>query len=97
VRLPPLPRLQQAAAALAAALQVGSEYGFLCQQPLRLVVLQQLKGNPKLWPLPKKLAASASLALKPPPHRVPFSWAPALRARGGPRTALRWLGAGMAA
>jgi hypothetical protein len=61
--------------------QVGSAYGFLCQAPLRLIILHPLKGQPKLWPLPKKLAATASMALKPPPHLVPFSWEAALQAK----------------
>ena len=55
--------------------EIGSPYCFLCENPKRLVVPQQMRGHPKLWQLPSKTATSLSAALKSPPDPVPFSWA----------------------
>ena len=54
--------------------EIGSPYCFLCENPKRLVVPQQMRGNPKLWQLPSATAKSLSVALKSPPDPVPFTW-----------------------
>ncbi len=55
--------------------EIGSPYCFLCENPKRLVVPQQMRGYPKLWQLPSKTASSLSAALKAPPDPIQFSWA----------------------
>ncbi len=37
--------------------EVGSPYCFLCEQPQRLVVPQQVRGQHKLWPLERQVGA----------------------------------------
>ena len=54
--------------------EIGSPYGFLCQNPKRLIVPQQMRGYPKLWQLAAATAKTLSVALKPPPDPIPFSW-----------------------
>ena len=56
--------------------EVGSPYCFLCENPKRLVVPQQMRGYPKLWQLPSKTASTLTAALRAPPDPLPFSWAP---------------------
>ena len=41
--------------------EVGSPHCFLCQAPQRLVVPQQVRGWPKLWPLEKKVGGAGIL------------------------------------
>lgn len=55
--------------------EIGSPYCFLCENPKRLVVPQQMRGHPKLWQLPGKTANGLSAALKSPPDPMAFSWA----------------------
>lgn len=55
--------------------EIGSPFCFLCENPKRLVVPQQMRGYPKLWALPGKTATTLTAALKVPPDPVPFSWA----------------------
>ncbi|KAL3138475.1 hypothetical protein ABBQ32_006266 [Trebouxia sp. C0010 RCD-2024] len=55
--------------------EVGSPYCFLCENPKRLIVPQQMRGYPKLWQLPNKTASTLTAALKAPPDPSPFSWA----------------------
>ncbi|DBB16891.1 TPA: hypothetical protein ACH3X3_015127 [Trebouxia sp. C0006] len=54
--------------------EIGSPFCFLCENPKRLVVPQQMRGHPKLWQLPSKTAKSLTAALKAPPDPVCFSW-----------------------
>lgn len=54
--------------------EIGSPFCFLCENPKRLVVPQQMRGYPKLWQLPSKTANSLSAALKSPPDPMHFSW-----------------------
>lgn len=54
--------------------EIGSPYCLLCESPRRLVVPQQMRGYPKLWQLPAAMTKSISVALKPPPDQIPFSW-----------------------
>ena len=55
--------------------EIGSPFCFLCENPKRLIVPQQMRGYPKLWQLPSKTATTLTAALKAPPDPVPFSWA----------------------
>ena len=55
--------------------EIGSPYCFLCENPKRLVIPQQMRGYPKLWQLPGKTASNLSTALKSPPDPMHFSWA----------------------
>lgn len=54
--------------------EIGSPYCFLCENPRRLVIPQQMRGYPKLWQLPGNIASNLSAALKPPPDPMHFSW-----------------------
>lgn len=54
--------------------EIGSPFCFLCENPKRLVVPQQMRGHPKLWQLPGAMAKALSPALKAPPDRIPFTW-----------------------
>lgn len=55
--------------------EIGSPYCFLCENPKRLVIPQQMRGHPKLWLLPSKTAISLNAALKASPDPVQFNWA----------------------
>ena len=55
--------------------EIGSPFCFLCENPKRLVIPQQMRGYPKLWQLPAKTANNLKTALKKPPDPIPFSWA----------------------
>ncbi|PSC68487.1 activating signal cointegrator 1-like isoform B [Micractinium conductrix] len=55
--------------------EVGSPHCFLCQRAQRLVVPQQLRGLPKVYPLEKKLVKAAQLGLKPAPNSQDLEWA----------------------
>jgi hypothetical protein len=50
--------------------EVQSPFCFLCGSPRRLLAPQQMRGHPKLWPLPTKLAAQLSPGLRPPASEV---------------------------
>ena len=50
--------------------EVQSPFCFLCGSPRRLLAPQQMRGHPKLWPLPTKLAAQLSPGLRPPASGV---------------------------
>lgn len=62
--------------------EIGSPFCFLCENPKRLVVPQQMRGYPKLWQLPNAMAKTLSVALKPPPDPIAFTWS----AFGNPKT-----------
>jgi hypothetical protein len=52
--------------------ETESAFCFLCEQPRRLVVPQQIKGQHKIWPLPAAIAKQFAPALKVvPPVRSP--------------------------
>ncbi|KXZ52618.1 hypothetical protein GPECTOR_9g663 [Gonium pectorale] len=65
-------------------LEATSPFCFLCEKPRRLVVPQQLKGDHKLWQLPRAVAKVALRGLRDPPGLSPFSW----REFGDPRAML---------
>ncbi|GIL88707.1 hypothetical protein Vretimale_17285 [Volvox reticuliferus] len=81
-------------------LEASSPFSFLCQNPKRLVVPQQLKGQQRIWQLPRATLKIALQGLRDPPGLPPFSWrdfgnpsalssqAPVVppAAAGGPRT-----------
>ena len=56
--------------------EVGSPYGFLCENPKYLVVPQAMRGHPKLWHVQGPIVKGVSAALKPakPVGAQPFSW-----------------------
>ncbi len=62
--------------------EVQSPYCFLCASPQRLLAPQQMRGHPKLWPLPAKLAVQLSPGLRSPASGV--------RARVWPGRAAGW-------
>ncbi|GFR49797.1 hypothetical protein Agub_g11735 [Astrephomene gubernaculifera] len=65
-------------------LEVGAPFCFLCQNPKRLVVPQPLKGQHKLWQIPRATLKVALQGLRDPPGLSPFSW----RDFGDPRVLL---------
>ncbi|KAG2441712.1 hypothetical protein HXX76_003328 [Chlamydomonas incerta] len=65
-------------------MEAASPFCFLCENPKRLVVPQPLKGEHKLWQLPKAVLKVALQGLRDPPGLPPFTW----RAFGDPRAML---------
>ncbi|KAG2451844.1 hypothetical protein HYH02_003620 [Chlamydomonas schloesseri] len=65
-------------------MEATSPFCFLCENPKRLVVPQPLKGEHKLWQLPKAMLKVALQGLREPPGLAPFTW----RAFGDPRAML---------
>ncbi|KAK9867937.1 hypothetical protein WJX84_006120 [Apatococcus fuscideae] len=56
--------------------EVGSPYGFLCENARYLVVPQAMRGHPKLWHVQGNIVKGVSPALRPakPVGAQPFSW-----------------------
>eukprot|EP00891_Asterochloris_glomerata_P002696 jgi/Astpho2/2696/Aster-x1092 len=56
--------------------EVLSPFCFLCQNPQRLVIPQQMPGQRKLWTLPRRVAEQFAPALRPPPVAIspPMDW-----------------------
>ncbi|GLI66591.1 hypothetical protein VaNZ11_010511 [Volvox africanus] len=55
-------------------LEASAPFCFLCQNPKRLVVPQQLKGQQRIWQLPRAILKIALQGLRDPPGLPPFSW-----------------------
>lgn len=56
--------------------EIGSPYGFLCENARYLVVPQAMRGHPKLWHVQGPVVKGVSAALRPakPVGAQPFSW-----------------------
>ncbi|KAK9828090.1 hypothetical protein WJX81_002436 [Elliptochloris bilobata] len=61
--------------------EVLSPQCWLCDSPRRLLAPQQMRGHPKLWPLPARLAAQLAPGLRPPPGAMLMSWMELLKER----------------